>query len=221
MDTTNLAKNLKELRTFRGMSQEFLAEESRVSLRTIQRIENEESVPTGETIKRIAVALDIELDKLVGTHSISETNDLNGTIIFLKKKRWLTDKKSEVKMFEKFIDVLNNLKEKDLSSKQQEGIESYIEYLELEKIPSFNNDIFKEKFKKFKTYLKTKPKFVPNNQYTLWAIMFVIPFCISFAVQSKIETYIRVSVISVALLLVAIARFMDSKIKKQGRSLDF
>ena len=40
MTTNNLAKRLKELRLLRGMSQEYLAEESRVSLRTIQRIEN-------------------------------------------------------------------------------------------------------------------------------------------------------------------------------------
>ena len=43
------------------MSQEYLAEESRVSLRTVQRIENNESRPTGESIKRIASALDVQL----------------------------------------------------------------------------------------------------------------------------------------------------------------
>ena len=53
---SSIAKNLKKLRATRGMSQEYLADESRVSLRTIQRIENNESEPTGETIKRIAIA---------------------------------------------------------------------------------------------------------------------------------------------------------------------
>ena len=53
MDTNNLAKRLKELRVRRGMSEEYLAEESQVSLRTIQRIENEESVQMGETINKI------------------------------------------------------------------------------------------------------------------------------------------------------------------------
>ena len=53
MDTNNLAKRLKELRVRRGMSEEYLAEESQVSLRTIQRIENEESVSMGETINKI------------------------------------------------------------------------------------------------------------------------------------------------------------------------
>ncbi len=39
MERNNLAKRLKEIRTLRGMSQEYLAEEARVSLQTIQRIE--------------------------------------------------------------------------------------------------------------------------------------------------------------------------------------
>ena len=85
METKNLAKNLKELRSLRGMSQEYLAEESRVSLRTIQRIENSESKPIGETIKRIAIALDVELTELIGSNSVTETKDLRSTIIYLKK----------------------------------------------------------------------------------------------------------------------------------------
>lgn len=51
MNTKSLAKRLKKLRALRGMSQEFLADESRVSLRTIQRIENEESSPTEKPLK--------------------------------------------------------------------------------------------------------------------------------------------------------------------------
>ena len=39
MEIKDLAKKIKEFRGIRGMSQEYLAEESRVSLRTIQRIE--------------------------------------------------------------------------------------------------------------------------------------------------------------------------------------
>jgi transcriptional regulator with XRE-family HTH domain len=154
METKNLAKKLKELRVLRGMSQEYLAEESRVSLRTIQRIENDESVPTGETIKRISVALDININELAGSNSLEETTDLKATIVFLKKQLSKTNEKSEIKTFEKFIDILNKLKEKDLSPQKIEGIESYIKYLELEKIPSFSNEMFKQKLAKFTKYLK-------------------------------------------------------------------
>jgi transcriptional regulator with XRE-family HTH domain len=221
METKNLAKKLKELRVLRGMSQEYLAEESRVSLRTIQRIENDESVPTGETIKRISVALDININELAGSNSLEETTDLKATIVFLKKQLSKTNEKSEIKTFEKFIDILNKLKEKDLSPQKIEGIESYIKYLELEKIPSFSNEMFKQKLAKFTKYLKNKLLFVPNNYYTTWAISFAVPFSITFTIQPKIDLYIRIAVISLALLLIGIAIFMDLKIKKQERSFRF
>ena len=65
MDKSQLAIRLKELRTQKGMSQEFLADESGLSLRTIQRIENAESNPTGESLKRLANALNVNPDDLI------------------------------------------------------------------------------------------------------------------------------------------------------------
>lgn len=60
-----LAERVKKLRGRKGYSQELLAEESGVSLRTIQRIENGETEPTGETLKRIANALNINPEELI------------------------------------------------------------------------------------------------------------------------------------------------------------
>lgn len=221
METTDLAKNLKELRAVRGMSQEYLADESRVSLRTIQRIENNESEPTGETIKRIANALDVELRELIGANLIVETTDLKGTIIFLKKQLSNTNEKSEIKTFEKFIELLQRLKEKDLSSEQIEGIESYIQYLELEKIPSFSNEMFKQKLAKFKKYLKNKLHFVPNNYYTTWAVSFGLSFAVGFTVQRNIDYSIKIGVISVAFLIIIIGIIMDMRMKREDRSFNF
>lgn len=221
MVTKNLAKNLKNLRAARGMSQEYLADESRVSLRTIQRIENNESEPTGETIKRIAIALDVELSELVGSNSVRETNDLKATIIFLKKQLSKTNEKSEIKTFEKFIKLLQKLKEKDLNTEQMEGIESYLRYLELEKIPSFSNEVYKKKLAKFKRYLKNNLGFVPENIYTSWIASFAIAFAIAFSVQSGTDISIKIGVISIALLLIGIGIFMDVRMKRQERTFTF
>ena len=221
METKDLAKNLKKLRTSRGMSQEYLADESRVSLRTIQRIENNESEPTGETIKRIAIALDVALTELIGSNSVSETNDLKGTIIFLKKQLSKTNDKSEIKTFEKFIAILQSLKEKDLSPEQIDGIESYIQFLELEKIPSFSNEMFKQKLTKFKKYLKNKLHFVPNNYYTTWTASFGLSFAVGFAVQNNLDNSIKIGVVSVALVIIGIGIIMDIRMKRQERTFSF
>lgn len=65
MNKNLLGLRIKELRKQKGMSQELLAEESGLSLRTIQRIENGETNPTGESLKRLSNALFVNPDELI------------------------------------------------------------------------------------------------------------------------------------------------------------
>ena len=62
---TDLANRIKEFRTRRGVSQEELSEKTGLSLRTIQRIENGETEPRGDSLKRLAQAFDVTPDELV------------------------------------------------------------------------------------------------------------------------------------------------------------
>lgn len=65
MKNNSLSSKVKELRKRKGFSQEELAQKSGLSLRTIQRIENGESDPTGDSIKKIAIALEVTPDELI------------------------------------------------------------------------------------------------------------------------------------------------------------
>jgi uncharacterized Tic20 family protein len=65
MENFDLTKKVKELRTRKGLSQEQLADLSLLSLRTIQRIENGENVPRGDTLKRLAVTLQVSPDEII------------------------------------------------------------------------------------------------------------------------------------------------------------
>lgn len=65
MKNTDLAKKIKELRTKKGYSQEQLANLTSVSLRTIQRIEKGETEPRGDTIIRLANALEVTPNDLI------------------------------------------------------------------------------------------------------------------------------------------------------------
>jgi len=55
----NNMEKIKTLRQRHGLSQEELAERSGLSLRTIQRIENGETEPRGDSLKRVSAALDV------------------------------------------------------------------------------------------------------------------------------------------------------------------
>jgi len=63
----NTPTKIKELRERNGLSQEELCENSGISLRTIQRIENGESVQRGSTLKMIASTLNVSSDSLINT----------------------------------------------------------------------------------------------------------------------------------------------------------
>jgi transcriptional regulator with XRE-family HTH domain len=58
-------EKIKTLRQQQGVSQEELAERSGLSLRTIQRIENGETEPRGDSLKRIAAALGVTPNEIM------------------------------------------------------------------------------------------------------------------------------------------------------------
>lgn len=65
MKKSDLSKKVRDIRSRKGMSQEVLAENSGLSLRTIQRIENGETEPRGDTLKRLSDALEVNPDEIM------------------------------------------------------------------------------------------------------------------------------------------------------------
>ena len=59
-----IAKKIRETRKIKGITQEELAEQAKINLRTIQRIENSENVPRGKTLHLICQALEIDSEEL-------------------------------------------------------------------------------------------------------------------------------------------------------------
>jgi len=73
MEYTTPGAKIKELRMLAGFSQEKLAEESGLSLRSIQRIENNQTVPRGDSLSRLSAALNVPLDTLTGYRNLQQT----------------------------------------------------------------------------------------------------------------------------------------------------
>lgn len=76
MKNEELARRIKELRIRKGFSQEELAEKTQLSLRTIQRIENGETEPRGESLKRLAQAFGVTPDDVVDWTAQEDTGFL-------------------------------------------------------------------------------------------------------------------------------------------------
>jgi transcriptional regulator with XRE-family HTH domain len=58
------ARRVRDRRLQKDLTQEQLARASRVSLRTIQRIENHQHAPQRSTAARLAVALEVDVEDL-------------------------------------------------------------------------------------------------------------------------------------------------------------
>ena len=62
---SEIGKKIKELRKKKGLSQEELAESSKVNLRTIQRIEKGECEPRGKTLSLICETLHVNIEDIL------------------------------------------------------------------------------------------------------------------------------------------------------------
>lgn len=60
-----IGQKLKTIRKRKGLTQEELADEAKVNLRTIQRIENNSSEPRGTTLSLICQVLEVNLEDIV------------------------------------------------------------------------------------------------------------------------------------------------------------
>lgn len=76
MEASEISKRIKEYRNKTGLSQNQLADESGLNLRTIQRVENGETVPRGDSLRRLAIALGTSPDELINWRTKEDKNVL-------------------------------------------------------------------------------------------------------------------------------------------------
>ena len=95
-------ERLKELRTRLNYSQKEISEKTGLTIRTIQRIENNEVKPSMYSLKVLGEALQTDLTE-VGKSSVAKPYEFNFTIKVTDMNQFLTDLKALVKTHWKTI----------------------------------------------------------------------------------------------------------------------
>ncbi len=90
---------------------------------------------------------------------------------FFKKIQLRTNSKREIKIYARFIGILEGLKNKDLTSDQTLQIEEQLDHLQLATYPENN-----KKYAEFANYLKTKFSLVTEGHYLAIGIGLGISF---------------------------------------------
>lgn len=84
---------------------------------------------------------------------------------YFKRLATETQNKSELKIYNEFIAILTDLKNKELSETQFEEIDQEIDRLALNSISSNNKKHFKKKLCAFKKFLREEYSLIPNGYY--------------------------------------------------------
>lgn len=81
--------DLRKIRVEKKLSQEELADQSGITVRTIQRIENQESVPRTHTLNQLANALGVLVDELYSQEQFDHKPDDSNRIHLMKLSQFL------------------------------------------------------------------------------------------------------------------------------------
>jgi hypothetical protein len=144
-------------------------------------------------------------------------------INFFESSSAETTKKSEIRIYEKFIHILTKLRIREFSKDEIQSIEAELKSLNLESNPENLKKYFKHALSKFEKYLKDTFSLISKSYYTNMGIglgsTFGILFGLVFLPGWERSLGIALGVSAGALIGLIIGRSMDTKAKNEGRVL--
>jgi len=139
---------------------------------------------------------------------------------FFESLKIETTKKSETKVYNKFLDILTELKSREFTKDEIQSIETELESFNLKSNRKNNIKFFKKALSKFEKYLKDTFSLTSKGYYTNIGIGLGTTFGILFGiiVLSSFERSLGISLGLIIGMLVGltIGRFMDAKAISEG-----
>jgi hypothetical protein len=142
------------------------------------------------------------------------------TLDFFQNMKNDTVEKSEIKLYNNYIRILSDLKNRDLTENQVLSIETELEKLNLKSESENRIKYFKKKLSEFQKFLKDKLALVPEGYYTGVGVGtgILLGSIFSMMFQSFLGAYSILIGINGGIILGAIlGAIRDAEAKKQGR----
>jgi hypothetical protein len=142
---------------------------------------------------------------------------------FFKSLKTETSKKSDIKVYEKFLHILSELKLREFSKDEIQSIETELDRLNLKSNPKNRKKFFKKALTQFENYLKDTFSLTSKGYYTNTSVSLGILFGVVFGVLigERFEKSLGVSFgICMGLFIGAyIGRRKDAQAKAAGNML--
>lgn len=144
---------------------------------------------------------------------------INNTITFFESLLIQTDKKSEIKIYENFVSILSDLKDRELTEEQFQSIEEELDNLKLKSNPENKKRYFSKKLAEIKKYLKDELSLISEGYYTAIGIGLGMSFGIAIGASFGESTGIALGITFGMIIGLVIGRYKDAEAEKQGRVL--
>ena len=142
---------------------------------------------------------------------------------FFKNLKTKTTKKSEIKVYDKFVYILSELKIRSLSQNEIHSIEEELESLNLKSNPENRKRFFKKTLNKFENYLKDEFTLTTKGYYVERSIGYGVLFGVvaGVLIGERFEKSLGLSLgISMGMLIgVFVGRYLDAQALAQGNVL--
>ena len=142
---------------------------------------------------------------------------------FFESLKTETAKKSEIKVYEKLLHILSELKIRDFSKDKIQSIEAELDSLNLKSNPENRKKYFKKALSKFEKYLKDTFSLTTKGYYTNIGITLGSSFGIilGIIIGERFEKSLGIALgISIGMLIgIFVGSHMDSQAKTTGKML--
>ena len=131
-----------------------------------------------------------------------------------------TTKKSEIRVYKEFIEILTNVENRTFTTSEVESLEKELDALELNSIVTNKKRHFKKALQHFKKYLKDTFSLITKGYYTALGITFGASTGLIFGIifLSGLERSMGISIgISIGTFIgIIISSYLESQAKASG-----
>ncbi len=142
---------------------------------------------------------------------------------FFESLKTETTKKSEIKVYEKFLHILNGLKNRAFSEDEIHSIETELDRLNLKSNPNNRKNYFKKSLSEFESYLKGTFSLTPAGYYTklYGGLGLIFGLLFGVAILSNLERSLGISLGLIGGMVVGsiMGRNKEAEAKAAGKML--
>ena len=147
---------------------------------------------------------------------------INETLTFFLNLKNISIEKSEIKVYNKYIGILSDLKNRDLTIAQTLSIEAELKTMNLKPETKNRKKYYIKKLMEFEKYLKDKLSLIPDGHYMSYGMIFgmMLGTLAGVLFQFYIGIYSLLGGMIIGMIVgMVIGGIMDSEARKQKRVL--